>query len=170
MTSTQTVESVEIWSTILTGVASSKMVPTKKLLVLGIYFRIHTHTKKKQRIKHYIAGDPSCGKSTLIHYLKNDPGPQIIQAESEESTNNFGVNNNYSNSIPLDHLDDDATNTLALGYSFIDVQDEENEGKPILKLNYSIILKFSFVSYCSIRRLSIRFICCRIHAFTQIRS
>ncbi|GAA5807691.1 hypothetical protein MFLAVUS_001065 [Mucor flavus] len=106
MTSTQTVESVEIWSTILTGVASSKMVPTKKLLVLG---------------------DPSCGKSTLIHYLKNDPGPQIIQAESEESTNNFGVNNNYSNSIPLDHLDDDATNTLALGYSFIDVQDEENE-------------------------------------------
>jgi dynein light intermediate chain 1 len=38
--STQTtpvaVEKEEIWSTILTGVASSKMVPTKKLLVLGI--------------------------------------------------------------------------------------------------------------------------------------
>ena len=32
---TQTVEKEEIWSTILTGVASSKMVPTKKLLVLG---------------------------------------------------------------------------------------------------------------------------------------
>lgn len=32
---TQTTENVEIWSTILTGVASSKMVPTKKLLVLG---------------------------------------------------------------------------------------------------------------------------------------
>lgn len=32
---TQTVEKDEIWSTILTGVASSKMVPTKKLLVLG---------------------------------------------------------------------------------------------------------------------------------------
>jgi dynein light intermediate chain 1 len=32
---TQTVEKDEIWSTILTGVASSKMVPTKKILVLG---------------------------------------------------------------------------------------------------------------------------------------
>lgn len=32
---TQTVDKEEIWSTILTGVASSKMVPTKKLLVLG---------------------------------------------------------------------------------------------------------------------------------------
>lgn len=66
--------------------------------------------------------------------MKNDPGPQIIQAESEEPTNNFGVNNNYSNSIPLDHLDDDATNTLALGYSFIDVQDEENEGNLYFKV------------------------------------
>lgn len=75
-------------------------------------------------------GDPGSGKSTLIHYLKNDPGPQIIQAETDEApTNNFGVNNNYdNNTTPLDNLDDDATNTLALGYSFIDVQDEENEG------------------------------------------
>lgn len=33
---TQTVpEKEEIWSTILTGVASSKMVPTKKILILG---------------------------------------------------------------------------------------------------------------------------------------
>jgi dynein light intermediate chain 1 len=30
-------EKEEIWSTILTGVASSKMVPTKKILVLGMY-------------------------------------------------------------------------------------------------------------------------------------
>ncbi len=29
-------EKDEIWSTILTGVASSKMVPTKKVLILGI--------------------------------------------------------------------------------------------------------------------------------------
>lgn len=34
---TQTMEKEEIWSTILTGVASSKMVPTKKVLVLGKY-------------------------------------------------------------------------------------------------------------------------------------
>lgn len=38
---TQTTENVEIWSTILTGVASSKMVPTKKLLVLGIIIKNH---------------------------------------------------------------------------------------------------------------------------------
>lgn len=37
-TQTMPVESNEIWSTILTGVASSKMVPTKKLLVLGKVF------------------------------------------------------------------------------------------------------------------------------------
>lgn len=34
---TQTSATDEIWSTILTGVASSKMVPTKKILVLGIH-------------------------------------------------------------------------------------------------------------------------------------
>ena len=70
----------------------------------------------------------------MIHYLKNDPGPQIIQNENDDAptaanNNNFGVNNSYNtNNIPLDNLDDAATNTLALGYSFIDVQDEENEG------------------------------------------
>jgi dynein light intermediate chain 1 len=65
----------------------------------------------------------------LIHYLKNDPGPQAQQSENDEvpTTNSFGINTNY---IPLsvDNLDDEATNTLALSYSFIDVQDEENEG------------------------------------------
>lgn len=71
----------------------------------------------------------------MIHYLKNDPGPQIIQNENDEASNtannsNFGVNNSYStNHVPVDNLDKSATNTLALGYSFIDVQDEENEGK-----------------------------------------
>lgn len=71
----------------------------------------------------------------MIHYLKNDPGPQIIQNENDETSNtannsNFGVNNSYNtNHVPVDNLDKGATNTLALGYSFIDVQDEENEGK-----------------------------------------
>lgn len=58
----------------------------------------------------------------------------MLQPEADNApNNNFGVNNNYNhnNTTPLDNLDDDATNTLALGYSFIDVQDEENEGKEI---------------------------------------
>ncbi|CAO0801347.1 unnamed protein product [Mucor circinelloides] len=108
---TQTVEKDEIWSTILTGVASSKMVPTKKLLVLG---------------------DPGSGKSTLIHYLKNDPGPQIIKNENDEpataASATFGISSSHNYTpLPIDNLDDDATNTLALGYNFIDVQDEDNE-------------------------------------------
>jgi hypothetical protein len=40
---TQTIEKDEIWSTILTGVASSKMVPTKKLIVLGNYIYIYIY-------------------------------------------------------------------------------------------------------------------------------
>ncbi|KAI7898319.1 dynein light intermediate chain-domain-containing protein [Cokeromyces recurvatus] len=99
-------EKDEIWSTILTGVASSKMVPTKKVLILG---------------------DPGSGKSTLIHYLKNDPGPQIIQNENEQASTtsnpSFGITNNYT-PIPVD---DNTTNTLALSYNFINVQDEDNE-------------------------------------------
>lgn len=30
--------------------------------------------------------------------------------------------------MPADNLDEDVTNTLALGYTFVDIQDEENEG------------------------------------------
>ncbi|KAI8058955.1 dynein light intermediate chain-domain-containing protein [Gilbertella persicaria] len=107
---TQTSEKEEIWSTILKGVASSKMVPSKKILVLG---------------------DPGSGKSTLIHYLKNDPGPQAIQNDNDEvptATNAPFSISSRPNYIPVDnHDDDDATNTLALGYSFIDIQDEDNE-------------------------------------------
>ncbi|KAI9482767.1 MAG: dynein light intermediate chain-domain-containing protein [Benjaminiella poitrasii] len=106
-----TTEKDEIWSTILTGVASSKMVPTKKVLILG---------------------DPGSGKSTLIHYLKNDPGPQKVQNENDEVPTaghaSFGIssssNNHHYTPLPID---DNTTNTLALSYNFIDIQDEENE-------------------------------------------
>ncbi|KAG1055785.1 hypothetical protein G6F43_002277 [Rhizopus delemar] len=99
-------EKEEIWSTILSNVASSRMVPTKRILVLG---------------------DSASGKSSLIHFLKNDPGPQAIQADSDDvPSTSFGVNNNYV-PLPVENLDDDTTSTLALGYNVIDVQDEENE-------------------------------------------
>ncbi|KAG1457711.1 hypothetical protein G6F56_006550 [Rhizopus delemar] len=101
-----TPEKEEIWSTILSTVASSRMVPTKRVLVLG---------------------DSSSGKSTLIHFLKNDPGPQAVQTDSDHvPATSFGVNNNYV-PLPVESLDDDTTSTLALGYNVIDVQDEENE-------------------------------------------
>ncbi|KAF7731782.1 hypothetical protein EC973_008297 [Apophysomyces ossiformis] len=125
----------EIWSTILKGVASSKMVPTKNVLVLG---------------------DPGCGKSTLIHYLKHDPGPQTTLPEADDvATASFGVNvnNNYTQ-LPIENLDEDTTNTLALGYTFVDVQDEENEAIARLSLyqlglsaqEYLPLLKFALSS------------------------
>lgn len=64
----------------------------------------------------------------MIHYLKNDPGPQVVQTENDNVPTSFGVNNNYV-PLPVDNLDDDTTSTLALGYNVIDVQDEESEGK-----------------------------------------
>lgn len=65
----------------------------------------------------------------MIHFLKNDPGPQAVQTDSDHvPATSFGVNNNYV-PLPVESLDDDTTSTLALGYNVIDVQDEENEGK-----------------------------------------
>ena len=78
-------------------------------------------------------GDSSCGKSTLIHYLKHDPGPDAPKVDGDDVTagNSFGVNpSNYAH-VPVDNLDEDVTNTLALGYTFTDIQDEENEGRYI---------------------------------------
>lgn len=108
--------------------------------------------------------------------MKNDPGPQVIQNENDDAptaahNNNFGINSNYNTSnIPLDDIDDTATNTLALGYSFIDVQDEENEGKQSRDDMYSksggMTYIIIIISYCKVRCISIRSFCSRIHAFT----
>ncbi|KAI9319808.1 dynein light intermediate chain-domain-containing protein [Dichotomocladium elegans] len=107
---TQTVgsEKDEIWSGILKSVASSKLVPSKNVLVLG---------------------DSSSGKSTLVHYLKNDPGPLATKPDDDDGvgTNAFGVNTNNYTQVSTENLDEDVTNLLALGYTFADVQDEDNE-------------------------------------------
>ncbi|KAI8640521.1 dynein light intermediate chain-domain-containing protein [Parasitella parasitica] len=103
-------EKEELWSGILKGVASSKIVPTKNVLILG---------------------EPGVGKSTLVHFLKNDPGPQQIpKFDHNEHPAPFSVNhNNYaqpSNNL-AGQFQNDETIDLALGYSFVDVKDEENE-------------------------------------------
>jgi dynein light intermediate chain 1 len=77
-----------------------------------------------------VVGDSGCGKSTLIHYLKNDPGPQPVVPETDSlppSSFNVSASNNYT-PMPNENLDDDVANNLALGYTFVDIQDEENEG------------------------------------------
>ncbi|KAL0093364.1 dynein light intermediate chain-domain-containing protein [Phycomyces blakesleeanus] len=124
----------EIWSTILRGVASSKMVPTKNVLILG---------------------DPKCGKSTLIHYLKHDPGPQTPKLESDDVQpgTSFGVSS-HPYTMTVDNLDKGSISTLALGYTFVDVQDEENEAMARLGLyqlglsspEYQPLLKFALNS------------------------
>lgn len=68
----------------------------------------------------------------MIHFLKNDPGPQVVQADNDDVPTSFGVNNNYV-PLPVENLDDDTRSTLALGYNMIDVQDEENEGTVCFK-------------------------------------
>ncbi|CAO3634134.1 unnamed protein product [Cunninghamella blakesleeana] len=85
-----------------------KMVPTKNILILG---------------------DSSSGKSTLVHYLKNNPGPQPVVPESDNlppSSFNVSASNNYTH-MPIENLDEDVANNLALGYTYVDIQDEENE-------------------------------------------
>ncbi|CEP17875.1 hypothetical protein [Parasitella parasitica] len=110
-------EKDELWSGILKGVASSKIVPTKNILILG---------------------EPGVGKSTLVHFLKNDPGPQQMpKFDHNEHPVPFSVNhNNYaqpSSNLTGQFQDEEAID-LALGYSFVDVKDEENEAMARLGL------------------------------------
>lgn len=100
----------------------------------------------------------------------------MIQNENDDAptaahNNNFGINSNYNTSnIPLDNIDDTATNTLALGYSFIDVQDEENEGNnqemTCIQKSRGVTYIIIIISYCKVRCISIGSFCSRIHAFT----
>ncbi|RUP47129.1 dynein light intermediate chain-domain-containing protein [Jimgerdemannia flammicorona] len=110
------IEKEEIWSTILTSVASSKLVPAKNVLILG---------------------DPHCGKSTLIHHLRHDPGHNVSVLENGNnpvgnlaSSHQVTVQSNpltKSSAVFPEDLDDEKANELALSFTYVDVQDEENE-------------------------------------------
>ncbi|KAI8581467.1 hypothetical protein K450DRAFT_231451 [Umbelopsis ramanniana AG] len=100
----------ETWSTILQGVASTKMVPTKNVLILG---------------------DPHSGKSTLIHNIKHDTGPKPVPADSEQDeqqpTPLLNVATSQVTPMSVDNLDEDTKNELALGFTYVEVADDENE-------------------------------------------
>lgn len=69
----------------------------------------------------------------MVHYLKNDPGPQQVpKFESEENQPNSSFNNVTATNNYTQHHQQQRTeekNDLALGYTFVNVKDEENEGK-----------------------------------------
>lgn len=123
---TQASEKEEIWSAILKGVASSRMVPTKNVLILG---------------------DPQTGKSTLIHHLKYGMNP-VVNADGT-TTVESGIG-----TLDKDEEDENG-NELALSYTFAEVTDEENEDT-FARLNlyhlslshpsYSTLLKFALNS------------------------
>ena len=88
-----------IWSTILRGVSTSKLVPTKSLLLLG---------------------DSLAGKTTLIRHLSRDH--RVILG----LTKHIGSSNAGSPETD-DTPHDVPKNELALSYSYADVKDEDGE-------------------------------------------
>lgn len=119
----------DVWSSLLNSVASSRLVPTKDVIILG---------------------DPLSGKSTLIELLKtaqstpsSDPAADADKSANGGLPNGAGgVNGNTGNgSAPVmvemgtgtseDNMfaGGQKKNDLALSYSFWNVEDEENEGK-----------------------------------------
>lgn len=121
----------EVWSNLLKTVASSRLVPTKDVIILG---------------------DPHSGKSTLIELLKTalpSPAPDALAngVDGSKAPNGValpsgpnGVTNTGNGSVPVmvemgtstseDGLvDGHKKNDLALSYSFWDVEDDDHEGK-----------------------------------------
>ncbi|RUS16573.1 dynein light intermediate chain-domain-containing protein [Jimgerdemannia flammicorona] len=82
-------------------------------------------------------GDPHCGKSTLIHHLRHDPGHNVSVLENGNnpvgnlaSSHQVTVQSNpltKSSAVFPEDLDDEKANELALSFTYVDVQDEENE-------------------------------------------
>ncbi|KAF9961644.1 hypothetical protein BGZ72_002735 [Mortierella alpina] len=121
----------EVWSSLLQSVASSRLVPTKDVLILG---------------------DPHSGKSTLIELLKTalpTPSSDALANEDDGSGTKTvngvvlpsgpnGVGNTGNGSAPVmvemgtgtseDNIFGQKKNDLALSYSYWDVEDDENEG------------------------------------------
>ncbi|GJJ75317.1 dynein light intermediate chain 1, cytosolic [Entomortierella parvispora] len=138
-----TSSSTEVWSSLLKSVASSRLVPTKDVIILG---------------------DPQSGKSTLIDLLKTaqstslDPSANGLDGSLKSGANGVGAtggvvgpngavngggvttaSNNGNGSAPVmvemgtgtseDHMFavGQRKNDLALSYSFWNVEDDENE-------------------------------------------
>ncbi|RHZ89821.1 hypothetical protein Glove_9g161 [Diversispora epigaea] len=89
----------DIWSSILKGVASSKIVPTKSLLILG---------------------DRDSGKSTLIRHLKGEEDEDVYEANGSVSKS-VGTDTDDLVNQKLSH------NDLALSYTFVEVKDDDAE-------------------------------------------
>lgn len=84
----------------------------------------------------------------MVHYLKNDPGPHQVPKFDAEDVTPFNVSaSNYTHST---HQFNEEKNDLALGYTFVDVKDEENEGKSYKgeKFFFSSLLTLFYYSYC----------------------
>ncbi|KAF9938262.1 hypothetical protein BGZ75_003883 [Mortierella antarctica] len=121
----------EVWSSLLQSVASSRLVPTKDVLILG---------------------DPHSGKSTLIELLKtalptlssdalangdDGSGTKTVNGVVLPSGPNGGGNTG-NGSAPVmvemgtgtseDNIFGQKKNDLALSYSYWNVEDDENEG------------------------------------------
>lgn len=77
-------------------------------------------------------GDPHSGKSTLIHNIKHDPGPKPVPADSEQDEQQpaplLNVATSQVTPTSVDNLDEDTKNELALGFTYVEVADDENEG------------------------------------------
>ncbi|CAO3596772.1 unnamed protein product [Absidia cylindrospora] len=107
-----------IWSSILKNVASSKMVQTKNILILG---------------------DPSSGKSSLIQHLQNKVAVHEIISEGQPSK---------TQQQPQHPINNGKAKHLALGFTYTNICDEDNEETARLGIyqlsvpEHSALLKF----------------------------
>jgi hypothetical protein len=102
-------EPKEIWSNLLKSVSSHKSIPSRNFLVMGNSFSRHSN----------IGGDTK-GISEFVDGLRLTA--RQIGGGKEGTTKH----KRKRSGLPL------LQGTLALGYTYIDILDEENDGKPPL--------------------------------------